>query len=191
MWVPAFAGTTGRKMIRLFVGIELSPELKLRLSLLQSGVAGAKWVDPGNFHLTLRFIGEVDEGIALDIDEALLRIKARPFSLQLAGAGVFGGDKPRQLWAGVEREPALATLQGKIEQAVIRVGLPPELRKYAPHVTLARLWQPKPGDIQQFLATHAQFRAEPLRIDRFSLIASYPTKAGSVFEDQADYELQG
>ena len=178
-------------MLRLFVGIEFPPELRLRLSLLQSGVAGARWVDPGNFHLTLRFIGEVDEGIAADIDEALLRLKARRFSLLLAGTGVFGGDKPRQLWVGVEREPALATLQSKIETALIRVGLPPEPRKYAPHVTLARLWQPKRDDIQHFLAAHAQFRAEPLRVERFSLIASYPTKAGSVYEDQADYELQG
>jgi len=178
-------------MLRLFVGIEFPPELRLRLSLLQSGVAGAKWVDPGNFHLTLRFIGEVDEGTAADVDEALLRLKAQRFSLQLAGAGVFGGDKPRQLWVGVEREPALATLQSKIEQALMRAGLPPEPRKFAPHVTLARLRLPKRDDIQRFLAANAQFRAEPLRIDRFSLIASYPTKAGSVYEDQADYELQG
>jgi RNA 2',3'-cyclic 3'-phosphodiesterase len=178
-------------MLRLFVGIEFPPELRLRLSLLQSGVAGARWVDPGNFHLTLRFIGEVDEGTAADVDEALLRLKARPFNLQLAGAGAFGGDKPRQLWVGVERESALATLQGKIELALIRAGLPPEPRKFAPHVTLARLRDPKRADIQQFLATHAQFRAEPLRVERFSLIASYPTKAGSVYEDQADYELQG
>lgn len=178
-------------MLRLFVGIAFPPELKLRLSLLQSGVAGAKWVDPGNFHLTLRFIGEVDEGLAADIDEALLRIKARRFALLLAGAGVFGGDKPRQLWVGVEREPALANLQGKIEQALIRAGLPPEPRKFAPHVTLARLREPKHGDIQRFLHSHAQFRAEPLQVERFSLIASYPTKAGSVYEDQADYELSG
>lgn len=178
-------------MLRLFVGIEFPPELKLRLSLLQSGVAGAKWVDPGNFHLTLRFIGEVDEGAAADVDEALSRLKARPFSLQLAGTGTFGGDKPRQLWVGVEREPALATLQGKIEQALMRAGLPPEPRKFAPHVTLARLREPRRADIQLFLADHAQFRAEPLRVDRFSLIASYPTKAGSVYEDQADYELNG
>lgn len=178
-------------MLRLFVGIEFPPELKLRLSLLQSGVAGAKWVDPGNFHLTLRFIGEVDEGTAGDIDEALLRLKARPFTLQLAGAGTFGGDKPRQLWVGVEREPALGALQGKIEQALMRAGLPPEPRKFAPHVTLARLREPRRIEIQAFLAAHAQFRAEPLRVERFSLIASYPTKAGSVYEDQADYELNG
>ena len=90
-------------MLRLFVGIEFPPQLKLRLSLLQSGMAGARWIDPGNFHLTLRFIGEIDEGTAADVDEALLRLKARPFSVQLAGVGVFGGEKPRTLWVGVER----------------------------------------------------------------------------------------
>jgi RNA 2',3'-cyclic 3'-phosphodiesterase len=177
-------------MLRLFVGIEFPPELKLRLSLLQNGVAGARWVDPGNFHLTLRFIGEVDEGVAADVDETLSQLKARPFSLQLTGAGVFGGDRPRQLWVGVERETALATLQGKIETALIRAGLPPEPRKFAPHVTLARLRDPRHDEIQRFLAANAQFRAVPLRIERFSLIASYPTKAGSVYEDQADYPLQ-
>jgi 2'-5' RNA ligase len=176
-------------MLRLFVGIEFPPELKLRLSLLQSGVAGARWIDPGNFHLTLRFIGEVSEAVAADVDEALLRLKARRFSLQLAGVGIFGSDKLRTLWVGIERDPALATLQGKIELALIRAGLPPEPRKFSPHVTLARLRAPKSGDIQQFLAANAQFRAEPLPVERFSLIASYPTKAGSVYEDQADYEL--
>jgi len=130
-------------MLRLFVGIEFPPELKLHLSLLQSGIAAAGWIDPGNFHLTLRFIGEVDEGTAADVDEALLRLKARPFSLQLSGVGVFGGDKLRTLWVGVEREAALSTLQGKIEQALIRAGQPPEPRKFLPHVTLARLRSPR------------------------------------------------
>jgi len=176
-------------MLRLFVGIEFPPELKLRLSLLCGGVAGARWVDAGNFHLTLRFIGEVDEGTAADVDEALLRLKARPFSVQFAGAGMFGGDRPRQLWVGVEREPALIALQGKIELALIRAGLPPEPRKFSPHVTLARLREPSPADLQRFLAVNARFRAEPLRVDHFSLIASYPTKSGSVYEDQADYPL--
>ncbi|HTZ36132.1 MAG TPA: RNA 2',3'-cyclic phosphodiesterase [Stellaceae bacterium] len=178
-------------MLRLFVGIAFPPELKLRLSLLQNSVAGAKWVDPGNFHLTLRFIGEVDEGVAADVDEALQWLKARRFALELAGTGVFGGDKPRQLWVGVKRDPALVALQGKIEQALLRVGLPPEPRKFAPHVTLARLREPRRDDLRRFLADGAQFHAGPLPVERFSLIASYPTKAGSVYEDQADYLLVG
>jgi 2'-5' RNA ligase len=178
-------------MLRLFVGIEFPPELKLRLSLLCTGVAGAKWVDPGNFHLTLRFIGEITEDVAADVDEALSRIKARRFELQLAGTGVFGGNRPRALWVGVERDPELMRLHDKIEQALMRVGLEPEPRKFAPHVTLARLRDPELDKLGYFLGTHAQFRAAPLPVERFSLIASFPTKAGSVYEDQADYPLTG
>jgi RNA 2',3'-cyclic 3'-phosphodiesterase len=178
-------------MLRLFVGIEFPPELKLRLSLLCTGVSGAKWVDPGNFHLTLRFIGEIAEDVAADVDEGLSRIKAARFALQLAGTGVFGGNKPRALWVGVERHPELVRLRDKIEQALVRVGLEPEQRKFAPHVTLARLRDPELDQLAHFLATHAQFQAAPLPVERFSLIASFPTKAGSVYEDQADYPLSG
>jgi RNA 2',3'-cyclic 3'-phosphodiesterase len=178
-------------MLRLFVGIEFPPELKLRLSLLCTGVPGARWIDPGNLHLTLRFIGEIDEGLAADVDEALARLTAPRFTLQLAGTGVFGGNRPHALWVGVERGPALVKLRYKIEQALIRVGLAPEQRKFAPHVTLARLRDPELAKLGQFLALHARFRAEPLPVDHFSLIASFPTKAGSVYEDQADYPLTG
>ena len=163
-------------MLRLFVGIGFPPTLKLQLSLLRSGVPGAKWVDPGNFHLTLRFIGETDEVVAADIDDALVRLRARRFTLQLAGTGVFG-DRPRSLWVGVERSPELVALRDKIEQALIRAGLPPEQRKFAPHVTLARLHNPALDALSGFLAANAQFRADPLPVEGFSLIASFQTKA--------------
>jgi len=176
-------------MLRLFVGIGFPPELKLRLSLLCSGVPGAKWVDPGNFHLTLRFIGEVGEDIAADIDDALSRLRARRITIQIAGTGVFGGDKPHSLWAGVERSAELVGLRDKVEQALIRAGLPPEPRKFAPHVTLARLRNPPLDKLRDFLTANAQFRAEPLPVEGFSLIASFQTKAGSVYEDQAEYPL--
>lgn len=177
-------------MIRLFVGIELPSELRLRLSLLCGGVPGAKWVDPGNLHLTLRFIGEVDEGTASDIDQVLAQIRAPRFSLALAGVGHFGnGDTPRSLWAGVEKNPTLFHLHDKVETALMRLGLEPETRRYTPHVTLARLKRAAVPPLQEFLRNHALFRAEPFAVERFSLIASYPTKSGSIYEDQADYEL--
>ena len=176
-------------MLRLFVGIGFPPELKLRLSLLCSGVPGAKWVDPGNFHLTLRFIGEIGEDVAADIDDALSRLRARRFTLEITGTGVFAGEKPRSLWAGVERSPELTRLRDKVEQALIRVGLAPEPRKFSPHVTLARLRNSPPDKLREFLVAHAQFRADPLRVEGFSLIASFQTKSGSVYEDQADYPL--
>ena len=177
-------------MLRLFVGIGFPPKLKLQLSLLCSGISEARWVDPGNFHLTLRFIGEISESVAADIDDALARIRARRFSLQLAGTGVFGGaDKPRSLWVGVERSPELIALHDKVERALVRVGLVPEPRKFSPHVTLARLHKPALDKLSGFLATHARFCAVPLAVEGFSLIASFQTKAGSIYEDQADYPL--
>jgi 2'-5' RNA ligase len=139
--------------------------------------------------LTLRFIGEIGEDVAADIDEALSRLRARRFTLQIAGTGVFGGEKPRNLWAGVERSPELVGLRDKVEQALIRIGLAPEPRKFSPHVTLARLRDPPLDKLREFLVARAQFRADPLRVEGFSLIASFQTKSGSVYEDQADYPL--
>src|SRR5579872_5153038 len=166
-------------MLRLFVGIDLPPELKLNLSLLCSGVPSARWVDAGNLHVTLRFIGEVDEGMASDIDEALAQIRAPRFELALAGVGHFG---TRMLWAGIERNPGLHHLREKVESAIVRLGFEPEGRRYAPHVTLARLKGTGDARVQAFLAEHALFRADPFPVDHFSLVASYLTKSGAIYE---------
>jgi RNA 2',3'-cyclic 3'-phosphodiesterase len=174
-------------MLRLFVGIALPPELKLRLSTLCSGVPGARWVDPGNYHLTLRFIGEVDEGLAGDIDAALAQLRAVRFDVSLAGVGHFGD---RMLWVGVEKNPPLVHLRDKVESVLVRLGLPPEMRRYAPHVTLARLRNANPAKLQAFVEANALFRAAAFRVERFSLVASYQTKSGALYEDQADYALR-
>ena len=174
-------------MLRLFVGIPLPPPLKLQLSLIAAGVPGAKWVDPGNYHVTLRFIGEVDEGQAADIDDALLQIRAPRFEVTLATVGHFG---LRMLWVGIERNPALQHLHEKIESALNRLGFAPEERRYMPHVTLARLKGTHETRLQTYLSEHALFRAAPFPVERFSLVASYLTKSGAIYEDQADYALR-
>jgi 2'-5' RNA ligase len=176
-------------MVRLFVGIELPPELRLRLSLLCVGLRGARWVDPGNLHLTLRFIGEVDEGVASDIDVALARIRTPRFAISLAGAGCFGGDRPRLLWIGVADNDALFQLRDRVEAALRRAGMAPDTRRYSPHVTLARLKQVTVPQVQEFLGANALFRTAPVPVERFSLVASYPTKSGAIYEDRADYAL--
>lgn len=173
-------------MLRLFVGIDLPPELKLSLSLMATGLPGAKWVDAGNHHLTLRFIGEIDEGQAEDVDAALSHIRTPRFDVALATVGHFG---LRQLWVGVERNDALQHLHDKIESALSRLGFPAEERRYTPHVSLARLKGVSESRLQEYLTQHALYRAPPFRVDHFSLIASYLTKSGAIYEDQADYPL--
>ena len=176
-------------MLRLFVGIEFPPELKLRLSLLSTVMPGARWVDAGNFHLTLRFIGEVGRDVAADIDEALGRLRARRFTLQLAGTGVFGGDRPRALWVGVEREPELVSLHGKIEQALIRIGLDPEPRKFVPHVTLARLRDASNQDVADYLSVRGYFPTRVFTASRFVLFSSRASTGGGPYVVEDSYAL--
>jgi 2'-5' RNA ligase len=177
-------------MLRLFVGIMLPPEQRLALSIVSAGLHGARWVDPGNLHVTLRFIGEVDEGQAADIDLALARIKAPRFPLGIAGMGVFGADeRPHLLYAGLDRSEPLLRLHDRVEGALMRLQLPPEPRRYMPHVTLASLRQPRPEEVRRFVAENNLLRLPPFEVDRFELIASYLTKSGSIYEDVAAYKL--
>jgi RNA 2',3'-cyclic 3'-phosphodiesterase len=105
----------------------------------------------------------------------------------LSGVGQFGD---RMLWAGIEKNPALQHLRDKVESALVRLGLEPESRRYAPHVTLARLKGASEARLQAYIQEHALFRAAPFAVNRFSLIASYLTKSGAIYEDQADYALR-
>jgi 2'-5' RNA ligase len=175
-------------MLRLFVGLALPPEQRLTLSVLCRGVPGVKWVDPGNYHVTLRFIGEIDEGVAADIDEALAGIR---FKLAVAGMGSFGpDDRPRVVYAGLDRSEPLAKLHEKIESALMRAGLPPEGRRFTPHVTLGHVKNGNPIEIGRFTAENNLLRLPPFRVEAFNLIRSYLTKAGAIYEDVADYPLR-
>ncbi len=103
-------------MLRLFVGLSLPDGVIARLNIMCAGVPGAAWVEPSNMHITLRFIGEVEEHVAEEIDALLSRIEAKAFSLELAGVGTFGeGAKARSLWAAVTPSAALSHLQAFVE----------------------------------------------------------------------------
>lgn len=179
-------------MIRLFVGLELSEDMRQRLASLCSGVPGARWVDPENFHLTVRFIGDVDEGRFEDIHMALARIQAPAFDLTLEGISTFGKAKtPHTLWVGVQRNEALNTLHAKVDRTLVTTGFEPEGRKYSPHVTLARLKEATPIRLGTFVSANALFRAGPARIDRFVLFSSFLSRSGAIYEPEAHYSLAG
>ena len=126
-------------MIRLFVGLELPEDVRHALAGLCGGVPGADWVAPESMHLTLRFIGDVTEADAEDAHDALMRVRAPGFDLSLHGVGHFStGDELRALWAGVDRSEPLAQLRRNVDSALVRMGFPPEERRWRPHVTLAR-----------------------------------------------------
>ena len=177
--------------LRLFLAIPIPEDVADRLLTLESEVPGAAWRSAEQYHLTLRFIGEVDEPTARDIDIEVGRIVAAPFNIALQGAGSFGGREPTALWAGVDAPPDLARLAASCEAAVRNAGLPPEPRKYKPHVTLAYLRGTLDHEVAHFLADAAEFRTAPFTVDHFCMYSSRATRSGSHYVEEAVYPLTG
>ena len=177
-------------MIRLFVAIALPEAILERLESLGGGVPGARWASAETMHLTLRFIGEVPETTAADIDQALHAVSCPAFELTLEEIGSFGArSRPRVIWAGVASSPALDRLQAKVESALVRMGLPPEGRKFTPHVTLARLKGARSARVGEFVAAHNPFRAGPFPVAEFMLYSSYLAQSGAIHTAEARYPL--
>jgi RNA 2',3'-cyclic 3'-phosphodiesterase len=177
--------------MRLFVALDLPWELRSRLAGLSGrGIPGARWVPAENYHLTLRFIGETPAYRADEIDQALAVLKARGFDLTLAGLGTFDkAGRSISLWVGVERNPALDHLRSKVETALQRAGLEPERRRFAPHVTLARLDNVPEARLASFLQAHNLFRAPAVPVEHFTLFSSQLGKEQAVYTAEAEYAL--
>jgi 2'-5' RNA ligase len=179
-------------MIRLFVALDLPEPLRRRLAALQQPLPRSRWVAPDNMHVTLRFIGEVANDVAGDIDDMLARIAMPPFDIRIGGFGSFASKGlVRTLWAGVEKSEALGRLQAKVETACQRAGLPPEGRKFHPHVTLARCRDIREELTRGFLAACDGFHGDTVRVDGFTLYSSRLGHEGSVYTPEARYPLTG
>jgi 2'-5' RNA ligase len=176
-------------MIRLFVALSLPEDVAQGLLALQGGVPGARWSTREQLHLTLRFIGEVDERDANAIHEALCGISVSRFTVELKGVGAFGGKNPRALWAGVAPNEALIHLQRKIESAIQRLGFPAEERKFTPHVTLARLRAAPGARVMDYVADHSLYASGPFETNRFILYSSRMTPNGSIYVAEREYTL--
>lgn len=177
-------------MYRLFVAIDLPPDIAARVQEICYGIPGAKWVQEEQMHLTLRFIGAVDGGIFRDIKEGLAEISAAPFSLQVKGLGFFPPRKaPRVLWAGVTPVEEVKRLRNRIENFLVGMGIEPEGRKYSPHVTLARLHDTPAARLNRFLAGNNLFATEEFAVSEFHLYSSELTPKGAFHTLEASYPL--
>ena len=168
-------------MPRLFTALEIPRDAALSLSLLRGGLPGARWIDVENYHLTLRFIGDVEGHVADEIANALDRVHRPSFSLTLSGVGAFGQKKPHAVWAGVAASPDLTALQGEIDRICQRLGLPADPRKFMPHVTLARLRSSRLDDVVQYLSGRGNFRTSAFTVGRFVLMSSKESVGGGPY----------
>ncbi len=177
-------------MPRLFIGLEIPDDVRQTLSLLRGGLPGARWIDPENYHLTLRFIGDIESGLAHEIVSMLGRVNRRPFEARLDGLSSFGGRKPRAIVASVAALPSLLELQAELERLMQRVGLEPEGRKYTPHVTLARLRDSSSRQVADYLSTRGLFRSAAFRVERFILYSSRASVGGGPYVIEDAFALE-
>lgn len=168
---------------RLFIALPLPEAIAEALLDAQEGIAGARWVDADNFHVTLRFVGEIDRHTAADLETALGDVTFAPFPLGISGVGHFEGSKrPNAIWARVAPCAPLDELQMRVEMACRRAGLPAETRKFVPHVTLARL-NSGSAPIGDWLHVHGALSLGPWPVEGFSLYESDLTPNGAIYSE--------
>ncbi|PKA40745.1 RNA 2',3'-cyclic phosphodiesterase [Rhizobium sullae] len=176
-------------MPRLFTALEIPRNAAMSLSLLRGGLPGARWIDVENYHITLRFIGDVDGRTADEIVERLDRIDRPEFQIRLDGIGSFGSKKPHSVWAGVSPSPEMYALQAEIERICQRIGLPSDPRKFTPHVTLARLKSSRVDDVVHYLSSRGNFQTSSFTVPRFVLLSSRESVGGGPYLTEEVFPL--
>jgi RNA 2',3'-cyclic 3'-phosphodiesterase len=176
-------------MPRLFTAIEIPQDVALHLSTLRGGLPGARWIDPENYHITLRFIGDVDRHTADDIAEGLSRLETSPLRVRLVGMDAFGGNKPHSVHASVEKTQGLCDLQLSHERVARRAGLKADSRKFAPHVTIARLRAAKSSDVAVYLSLRGNFSLPPFQVNRFVLYSSRTSVGGGPYVVEESFAM--
>lgn len=175
---------------RLFTGIEVPQEVGLALSLKRGGLFGARWIDTENYHITLRFIGDVDHHVASEVSDMLDRLAdSEAFTVKLDHLGSFGGNTPRALFAGCSSNAALLRLQAAQERVLQRCGLAPEGRKFVPHVALARLRGVSAEEVASFIAFSGRFAPLEFKVGRFVLFSSRDSVGGGPYLVEQSYPL--
>jgi RNA 2',3'-cyclic 3'-phosphodiesterase len=176
-------------MPRLFTGLEIPTEVGQTLSSLRGGLPGARWIDPENYHVTLRFIGDIDGISANEIASMLVRINRKPFDVTVQGLSSFGGRKPRAVVANIAPSRPLIELQAELERLMQRIGLDPEGRKFTPHVTLARLHDASSQDVADYLSVRGYFPSRVFTAERFVLFSSRASTGGGPYVVEDAYAL--
>jgi len=175
-------------MPRLFTALEIPPDITRALVLYRGGLPGARWIEPEDYHITLRFLGDIDGPTAREVSADLAETADRaPFRVELDALDGFGGDKPRSIHARVVPTPDLSRLQADQERALRRAGVRLETRKFTPHVTLARLRGVRAADVAAFIARAGHFPSLAFTAERFVLMSSRDSVGGGPYRIEAAY----
>ena len=177
-------------MPRLFVALPMPEEIAEQLDRLCVGLPGVRWTGPAQFHLTLRFIGEVEQGTFYEIGSALAGVSHPPIELRLKGLGQFPPRGAPQTLGRASRTPSPRLAEAPHRARLVSVGLAPERRKFTPHVTLGRFRFPPPEDrFGSWLAGRSLFRSSAFPVSAFGLYSSVLRPEGSLHALEAEYDF--
>lgn len=179
-------------MIRLFTAIELPEEIQEQVYSLRGGVPLARWVDKEKLHLTLHFIGNIQEDIADEIHYEMTHLRFPSFNLALTEVGYFEtAGVPHHIWVGVSYYQALDDLSAKIARICEQHGVQNDRFKFHAHVTLASLHGTTMDDVHKFIAMNNLFRTPEFQVYYFTLFSSHARAAGEgkYYRIEARYPL--
>ncbi|MBA7511319.1 RNA 2',3'-cyclic phosphodiesterase [subsurface metagenome] len=176
-------------MPRLFIGIKIpNPSYIVDIQNdLQNNLSGSniKWVEPENFHITLKFLGDVESFFINSINQLLLHLskKHKSFHLKPAGVGFFGSIRqPHVIWFGFRDNRILSAIQSSIDESLNKLGFSMEQKKFSPHLTLGRIkYLAEKSEFVELMGSNKSFQ-EDHTISEFQLIQSTLSKEGPVYE---------
>jgi RNA 2',3'-cyclic 3'-phosphodiesterase len=174
--------TANAAVERLFIAITLPDPVREALAALAQPLPGVSWTQPGQLHLTLRFLGDVPTTTTEAIQAKLKTVCVEPFVLPVEGVGTFPPNRPpRVVWVGTGAgHPRLFQLRQRLDDALLATGLDLDVRTFHPHATLARCQENAGPAVAHWLHTHRAFEAPPLRVEAFDLYASELRPSGAV-----------
>jgi 2'-5' RNA ligase len=176
-------------MPRLFTALELPEDVGAALALARGGLIGARWIEPEDYHITLRFIGDIDARLADEVLAALDEVARPPVAIAFEGLSWFGGDRPRAIVAKVKPAATLTELAADHERRLRRLGLPPETRNFTPHVTLARMRGVSPASVADYLASRGRLEAPGFLATSFALMSARDGVGGGPYVAEAEFPL--
>jgi 2'-5' RNA ligase len=187
-------------MLRLFVAVDLPAELREEVARMMAGVHHARWANPRQLHITLRFLGNTPEADLPGLQNRLAQVAQDSFHLRVRGAGVFPGlheqkrrKPPKVVWLGLEPAEPVARLKAEVD-AALAVDLAQEEKQeektFSPHLTLARLNALPDETLAEFLRKHAGYASEAWQVTSFHLYQSALRREGALHTRVASYQLR-
>jgi len=178
-------------MPRLFIALEIPPDIVQTLASMRGGLHGARWLDPENYHLTLCFIGDIDPVRAEELDLQLGHLRGNPLKVTVQQLSSLGERKPHSVIAEIASTCPLRELRNELKRIVHRARIRLERRKYIPHVTLARFKDVSSVELADYLTIRGYFPPLSFTATRVALFSARPLTGGGPYVIERTYELTG